>query len=553
VKAHISSTTKAHLIRGAFYLLLLFAVCVTPFARGQRTTGERSATAKIAQLSATSSESDRDAGALLTPELPMGGPFWDQYNNPATEPPFGIGSQKFEPAMAAFDDQAADDFVVTVPPPPIFLYITGVRVMGEYSAGGGPASSFNVYFYTNRAGHLPGTGVAAFLNRPYTGTPPNFEIRWSPVSIFPSSGTYWVSVQAVQDFNPNGQWFWHNRTVQTNAGAVWQNPGDGYGTGCIAWNRKNACMPDQVWPDQVFQVLGFYEGPTPTATVTPLSSPSPTPTATPTPTPVLCFLSQNFDGVTPPALPPGWTAANAINPDGVLWQTSNSGLPTPPADSLPNAAWVNDSAFLSDKRLTSPPVTVPALQNSILTFRHNYDVEDGFDGGVLEISIDGGAFQDAAGFIFQGGYNGTISTCCGNPLAGRQAWTGSSGGFVPTTVILPQGHTNTLRWRMGSDNGGSGQGWRIDTLQTLCEGPTPTSTPTMTASTTPTATATSTPTATATATATLTATATVTATVTPAVTVTVTPTITATATARPSPTPRPAGTPRPRPTPAPRP
>ena len=119
--------------------------------------------------------------------------------------------------------------------------------MGEYSAGGGPASSFNVYFYTNRAGHLPGTGVAAFLNRPYTGTPPDFEIRWSPISIFPSSGTYWVSVQAVQDFNPNGQWFWHNRTIQTNAGAVWQNPGDGYGTGCITWNRKNACMPNQVW------------------------------------------------------------------------------------------------------------------------------------------------------------------------------------------------------------------------------------------------------------------------------------------------------------------
>src|SRR5438552_11497736 len=35
--------------------------------------------------------------------------------------------------------------------------------------------------------YLPGTQVAAFLNRPYTGTPPDFEIRWSPISIFPSS------------------------------------------------------------------------------------------------------------------------------------------------------------------------------------------------------------------------------------------------------------------------------------------------------------------------------------------------------------------------------
>jgi hypothetical protein len=532
---------KAHLIRGAFYLLSLLAVYVIPFALGQRTTGERSATVNIAQLSATSSDSDADAIALLTPAFPMGGGLWNQYDNPATEPPVNIGSQEFEPAMALFNDQAADDFVLPTLPANNFFYLTEVRVMGEYSKGGGPASSFNVYIFGNAPGHLPGGLIAARLNLPYTGTPPDFTINLiTPLGLV-GPGTYWISVQARQNFNPNGQWFWHNRTVRSNAGAVWQNPGDGYGTGCVTWNRKNACMPDQVWPDQVFQIRGFAEGPTPTSTPTPASSPSPTATATPTPTPILCSLSQNFDGVTPPALPPGWAAANAINPDGVLWQTSNSGLPSPPADSLPNAAWVNDPATVSDKRLDSPQVTIPVLQNSILTFRHNYDFENGFDGGVLEISIDGGAFQDAAFFILQGGYNGVISTCCGNPLAGRQAWTGSSGGFIATSVTLPQGHTIALRWRMGTDNGGSGQGWRIDTAQGFCEGPTPTSTPTVTASSTPTATATLAPTATATATAT------------PTPTLTVTATPTATATPRPSPTPRPAATPRPRPTPAPRP
>jgi hypothetical protein len=502
---------------------------------------EQGTSGNTAQFPIISSDSERDASALATPEFPMGCCIWNQYNNPATQPPLGIGSQKFEPAMAAFDDQAADDFVVNVPPPPSFLYVSGVRVMGEYSAGGGPASAFNVYFYTNRAGHLPGTGVAAFLNRPYTGTtPPEFVINL-PNPFCMGRGTYWVSVQARQDLNPNGQWYWHNRTVQSNAGAVWQNPGDGYGTGCITWNRKNACMPDQVWPDQVFQILGFPEGPTPTATATPTASPSPSPTATPTPTPILCLLSQNFDGVTPPALPPGWTAMNAINPDGVLWQTSNSGLPSPPADTLPNAAWVNDPVLVSDKRLNSPPVTIPVLHNSILTFRHNYDFENGFDGGVFEISIDGGPFQDAAFLFLQGGYNGTISTCCGNPLAGRQAWTGSSGGFITTSVILPSNHTSALRWRMGSDNGGSGQGWRIDSLLTVCEGPTPTATFTPTA----------TPAATHSPTATPTATVTATATATPTLTATATPT--PTATPRATPTARPTPVPRPRPTPPPRP
>ena len=532
---------KAHVIRGAFYLLLLLGVSIA-FALAQRSAESQGTVETTSQLPIISSDTERKATALPTPKFPTGFILWDQYNNPATQPPLGIGSQEYEPAMASFNDQAADDFVLPTPPFEINTFITAVRVMGEYSQGGGPASSFNVYIYTNAAGHLPGALIAAFLNVPYSGTPPDFTIDL-PNPLFVSPGTYWVSVQAVQDFKPSGQWYWHNRTVQSNAGAVWQNPGDGYGTGCTSWNRKNACMPDQVSPDQVFQIVGFLEGnppsPTPSATATP------TPTASPTP--IFCSLSENFDGVTPPVLPPGWTAINAINPDGVLWQTSNSGLPSPPADTLPNAAWVNDSALVSDKRLTSPPVTIPFLQNAGLSFRHNYAFEDGFDGGVLEISIDGGPFEDAAGFIFQGGYNGTISACCGNPLAGRQAWTGSSGGFITTQLGLPSNHTIALRWRMGSDNGGSGQGWRIDTAQGFCEGPTPTSTSTVTVSPTPTVTFTPT----ATATASVTATATATATPTPTLTVTATPT--ATATARPSPTPRPALTPRPRPTPAPRP
>ena len=71
MKTQINSNIKAHLIRGAVYLLLLLAVCVIPFALGQRTTGERSATVNIAQISATSGDSG--AGALAMPEFPMGG------------------------------------------------------------------------------------------------------------------------------------------------------------------------------------------------------------------------------------------------------------------------------------------------------------------------------------------------------------------------------------------------------------------------------------------------------------------------------------------------
>ncbi len=176
-------------------------------------------------------------------------------------------------------------------------------------------------------------------------------------------------------------------------------------------------------------------------------------------------------------------------------------------------------------------------------FRNNYSLEASRDGGVFEISIDGAPFQDilaAGGSFLLGGYNGTISNCCGNPLAGRQAWTGSSGGFITTAVdmIAFQGHSIVLRWRMGSDSNFSGQGWRIDSVQMICERPTPTPTPT------------------------LTSTATVTAPPSPTATTTVTPTITPSPSPSPTiidtPTPTPTftrvpPTPRPRPSPHPRP
>ena len=179
-------------------------------------------------------------------------------------------------------------------------------------------------------------------------------------------------------------------------------------------------------------------------------------------------LSQNFDGAVAPALPSGWTSL----PAGV-WVTT-----TAQVDTSPNAAFTTDPGSVSDQQLVSPMVTV-AAPNAQLSFRHNYDTEAGFDGCVLEISIAGGAFVDiltAGGSFLSSGYNGTISSSYGNPLGGRQAWTGSSGGFVTTLVNLPPaaiGQTVQLRWRLGSDVSNSGTGWYVDTIlngYTCCVG-----------------------------------------------------------------------------------
>jgi hypothetical protein len=174
-------------------------------------------------------------------------------------------------------------------------------------------------------------------------------------------------------------------------------------------------------------------------------------------------LTQNFDTVTPPALPPGWTATNASGQEP-LWETSADTPHTPP-----NCAFVDDPPTVSDKRLDTPPINLTTNQ-ARLTFRNNFSFEaPNYDGGVLEISINGGPFQDilaAGGSFVTGGYNGTVSNCCNNPIGNRQAWIGSSGGYITTTVNLPGSGARTvvLRFRMGSDFSVAGVGWRIDTL-----------------------------------------------------------------------------------------
>ena len=90
-------------------------------------------------------------------------------------------------------------------------------------------------FYSNGGNNRPGTLLQArpnqnFTNGPSFSIPLNTEVSLGP-------GTYWVSVQANQNLIPQGQWGWKNRTVQTNMNASWQNPNNGFGTGCTTWGR----------------------------------------------------------------------------------------------------------------------------------------------------------------------------------------------------------------------------------------------------------------------------------------------------------------------------
>lgn len=176
-------------------------------------------------------------------------------------------------------------------------------------------------------------------------------------------------------------------------------------------------------------------------------------------------LAENFDGVTAPALPAGWAATNATGA-APLWVTSTA---TP--DSAPNAAFVDDPAALSDKQLTTPAVNFSGA-SAFIQFRNNFNLESGFDGGVLEVSVNNGAFVDvtslAGASFISGGYTAAISTGFSSPIAGRSAWTGNSGGYITTRVNLGgslAGQSARFRFRMGSDTSVAGTGWRVDNVQ----------------------------------------------------------------------------------------
>ena len=168
--------------------------------------------------------------------------------------------------------------------------------------------------------------------------------------------------------------------------------------------------------------------------------------------------------------------ANVFDP---VWALTTTGanawtVVTSGSDSAPNHAFIQNVSSVSDATLTSESFTIADGQQ--LKFRNLYNTENTFDGGVLEISIAGAAFQDilaAGGSFVTGGYSGTIDTRFGNPLSGRQAWTGDSSTYIDTIVNLPSaatGQSVQFRWRMGTDSSISDDGWHIDSITLESDG-----------------------------------------------------------------------------------
>ncbi|MBS1743486.1 MAG: M36 family metallopeptidase [Bacteroidetes bacterium] len=161
----------------------------------------------------------------------------------------------------------------------------------------------------------------------------------------------------------------------------------------------------------------------------------------------------------------------ALSIPSALWTTnsttSTNWVPTNSrSHSAANAYFSEEIDVTSDQKLTMTSAVALGATPPPLSFWHYYNVESTYDGGVLEISTDGGTvWTDLGPNIIKNGYTGTMDAS--TIIAGRRAWTGSSNNqFIKTKVNL-NSYANQnvkIRFRFTSDIGTNPEGWYIDDI-----------------------------------------------------------------------------------------
>ncbi len=159
-----------------------------------------------------------------------------------------------------------------------------------------------------------------------------------------------------------------------------------------------------------------------------------------------------------------WTVGQVTIPGTPATTTGNWSIVSTKAKSGTKSWFMPDPDGFSNATLTlTNPITV--VPNMKLSFWHFYNTEEGFDGGVVEISTNGTVWTDLGPNFTQNGYNGEIPAENASPIQGP-AYTGSSGGFIQTIADLNSfaGQNIRIRYRFASDVLSAGEGWYVDDM-----------------------------------------------------------------------------------------
>jgi len=176
------------------------------------------------------------------------------------------------------------------------------------------------------------------------------------------------------------------------------------------------------------------------------------------------------------------SATDGVETKGTSWEVTGddatgTSAPWKRERRAGNTVWfIPNPGEPADHRLTSAPFDVAGASFG-LTFRHRWSFESSqrqqkdFDGGVIEISIDGGKTWKDASELGTVPYNVTLDDDdrTTQPLKGRRAFGAESPGYpdqwVTTTArfTLPSENARAqIRFRVGADDNTGADGWEID-------------------------------------------------------------------------------------------
>jgi hypothetical protein len=183
---------------------------------------------------------------------------------------------------------------------------------------------------------------------------------------------------------------------------------------------------------------------------------------------------ENFDGVATPLLPGAWSSTST-NPANKWITVNTASFSTPNSAFAPNPGSENDS-FLTSEVYSFGTASAP--YSLALNFYHKFEMEEqsptlAWDGGVVEVSFNGGAFRNVlsplvGGVFTQGDYNRTISRSrtLADPFNGRRCFSGVQSTFQNSRLVISNIPTSVtsvqFRWFVTTDNVVSKPGWWID-------------------------------------------------------------------------------------------
>ena len=148
-----------------------------------------------------------------------------------------------------------------------------------------------------------------------------------------------------------------------------------------------------------------------------------------------------------------------------------------PTNTIIDSAYSGDSAWVTNldgdhnnselSFVRSPAFDMTELNDPMLKFWCNYDLQNGTDGVAVEVSGDSGATWATLGSTLSTGpwYNSSTVSALSTSLGNGNGWTGQSNGWEPMEHSLSSYVNDTavlIRWRLASNGSVTNEGYGLD-------------------------------------------------------------------------------------------